>query len=181
MNGVFDPGGCRFHCPGCGRVLDGSGLRAGERFKCGKCKKLMRFGPHLLSPDYAEQWRTLRTVLLVGCVAATVWVVAAGYELGYHTERWARGFGGALLMWFVVAGCIGLAARTTQNNGVLVGVTALMSGLALLFVARLSRHVGYNGESGWSRSFAALSPVVATVGAAVLVASLVIQARTQSV
>jgi len=164
-------------------MIDGSDLRPGDRFKCAKCKKLMKFGPKLFDERYASSWRMWRVVLLVGCIGATVWVVTLGYDFGRQTQRWTRGFGGALLMWLVVVGCIALAARTMQNNGVLVGVTAMMAGVSLFFLERLGRHVGYEELAEWRRFrfFGWWVPLLIVAGLTVLVASLVVQGRCRSV
>jgi hypothetical protein len=171
----------RIRCPGCGRVIDASDLRPGDRFKCTKCKKLMTFGPHLLQPDYAAHWRTLRVVLLMACIAATIWCVTVGWDFGMRTGHWGLGFGGALVVWLLAAGCIGLAAGTTQNNGVMVGVTGMMSGVALLFLDRLGRHVGYD-VAAWRqfRFFDWWAPGLIAMGAVVLVGALAVQGRTRS-
>jgi hypothetical protein len=169
-------------CPGCDRVLDASGVGPGERFKCAKCKKLMRYGPHLFDPGTRRTWQGVRVVLLVGCIGTTVWIVTLGYDFGMKHGRWGMGFGAALAVWLVVAGCIGLAARTTQNNGVLAGVTITMSGVALLFMERLARHVGYN-VGAWRRLrfFELWAPGLIVIGAAVLAVALVVQSRCRSV
>ena len=171
----------RFRCPGCDRVIDGSGLAAGEPFKCAKCKKLLRFGPHLWDAAAAARWRAVRVAVLLGCMAATVWCVMTGYELGARTGQWAVGFGGALGAWVVAALCIALAALTAQNNGVVVGVTGVMSAVLLVFVERLGRHVGYD-VAAWERYrfYQWWLPVLLVVGGAVLAASLVVQARRRS-
>ena len=140
----------RFRCPGCGRVIDAGNLRAGEPFKCAKCKKLLRLGPHLWDPRTAQQCQTLRLVTVLGCVAVTTWCVMTGYEMGRATGNWLVGFGGPLAVWMVAAGCLALAALTSQNNGVLVGVAGLMSAMMLVFVQRLAASVGYD-LSGWAR------------------------------
>jgi len=171
----------RFRCPGCDRVIDATGLAPNEPFKCAKCKKLLRFGPHLWDPAVAARWKALRTVVLLGCVAATVWCVMVGYEFGARTGQWAVGFGGALGAWVVAALSIALAALTAQNNGVVVGVTAVMAGVLLVFVERLGRYVGYD-MAAWERyRFREWwLPVLLVVGGATLVASLVVQARRRS-
>ena len=171
-----------FRCPGCERVIDASGLREGERFKCARCKKLLTFGPQLWDSRAAAQWRALRLVVLLGCVASTLWCVMVGYEMGARTERWAVGFGGALAVWMVAVGCVALAALTTQNNGVVAGVTAIMSGVMLFFVQRLGRYVRYD-VAAWEqfRFYRWWVPVLLVVGAGVLAASLVAQGRRRSV
>jgi len=180
---LFEAGGGRFRCPGCGRVMDSAGLRPGERLKCAKCKKLMRFGPHLFDPRTRADWQLLRTVLVVGCVAATVWCVTAGYGFGSRTGQWVTGFGGSLLVWLVAVGCIALAARTTQNNGVLVGVTAMMAGVSLFFIEHLGERVGYPVHA-WREEFASYGlwvPGLLVGGSVAFVVSLVVQARVRSV
>lgn len=171
----------RFRCPACNRVIDATDLRPGERFKCSKCKKLMAFGPRLFDAGYAGAWRTLRVVLLVGCIATTVWCVTVGYDFGLRTGQWAWGFGGAAGVWLLAAGCISLAARTTQNNGVLVGVTGVMLGLSLFFIERLGRHVGYD-VAAWRqfRFFEWWAPGLIGIGALVLAGALVVQGRARS-
>jgi phage FluMu protein Com len=171
----------RFRCTGCGRVIDGGGLKPDERFKCAKCKKLMRFGPPLFDARTHETWQLGRIVLLMACIAATVWCVTVGYGFGAHTGKWVAGFGGSVLVWLVVVGCIALAARTTQNNGVLVGVTATLDGVSLLFIERLGEQVGYPVET-W-REFAYYDfwvPGLVACGLVVLAVSLVIQSRARS-
>jgi uncharacterized paraquat-inducible protein A len=172
----------QFRCPGCERVLDGSSLRPGEPFKCARCKKLLTFGPHLWDSRAAARWRALRLVVLLACVASTVWCLMVGYEMGARTEQWVAGFGGALAVWMVSAGCVALAALTTQNNGVVVGVTAIMSGVMLFFVQRLGRYVHYDlGAWEQFRFHRWWVPVLLVVGAGVLAASLVMQGRRRSV
>ena len=181
MQNLVAPEETRIRCPGCGRVIDASDLRPGDRIKCTKCKKLMTYGPHLFDPDHASNWRTLRVVLLMVCIAATVWCVTLGWDFGMRTRHWGLGFGGAMVVWLVVAGCIGLASQTTQNNGVLVGVTAVMAGVALIFLERLGRHVGYDVGS-WTRYrfFDWWAPGLIAIGLAVLVSALIVQGRTRS-
>jgi len=171
----------RFPCPGCGRMIDGSELRVDERFKCAKCKKMLRFGPRLFDPLYARAWQAGRSVLVVGCMGALVWCGTLGYGFGARTGRWAEGLGGGMAVWAVAAGCIALAARTTQNNGVVVGVAAMMAGAALFFIERLGRELGYD-VAAWSRFrfHAWWVPGLVAVGAAVLAASLVLQVRRRS-
>ena len=168
----------RFRCPGCGRVIDGAGLRPGETFKCAKCKKLLRFGPHLWDPRYAGQWQQARLVLLLGCIAVTAWCVMTGYAMGARTRNWLFGFGGPLVVWMVAAGCIALAAMTTQNSGVLVGVALVMSAVMLAFVQRLAPSIGYD-LSSWQRlrGYRWWVPLLIVAGGAVLGASLWVQAR----
>ncbi len=170
-------------CPGCGRVLDTSALQPGERFKCAKCKKLLTCGRHLASPQYAASWQATRTGLLLVLVATTVWCVTVGYDFGARTGQWALGFGGPLLLWFIVIGCVVLASRTTQNPVVLVGVVAGMNGLALFFVERVGRHVGYD-VGRWHerfRGFRLWAPALIVLGVVVLAAGLLVQARRRSV
>jgi hypothetical protein len=163
-------------------VIDASTLRRGHRFKCAKCKKLLTFGPALLDPQCAATWRTLRTAVLLLLIAATIWCVTIGYDFGLRTRQWTVGFGGALLLWLIVAGCIVLAAKTTQNLGVPVGVTAAMCGIALFFLERLGTHVGYDVQA-WherSRAFHLWAPGLVALGFVVLAASLLVQARRRS-
>ncbi len=169
-------------CPGCGRAIDVSSLQPGERFKCAKCKKLLRLGPQLFDPRYRAQWQLGRVVLLVGCIGATVWCVTTGYSFGAHTGQWWMGFGGALVVWAMMAGCVALAAATTQNNGVLVGVAALMNGAALFFMERLGQRLGYDTRP-WHqyRFFPLWAPSLMLVGILVLSAALVIQRLHRSV
>lgn len=169
-------------CPGCGRMIDASGLRPGDRFKCAKCKKLMTHGPHLSDPQHAASWRAYRTGVLLVLVAGTIWCVTVGYEFGTQTGRWTLGFGGPLGVWLLVVGCLALAARTTQNTSVLVGVTAAMSGLALFFVERLGQHVGYD-VAAWHQRFRAFhlwAPGLIAIGLVVLTAGLFVQGRRRS-
>jgi hypothetical protein len=166
--------------------MDGTGLRAGERFKCAKCKKLMRFGPHLFDPATRSNWQMGRMVLVVACIAATVPYVTVGYSIGSQQggAAWVAGFGGSLLVWLVAVGCIALAAWTTQSNGVLIGVTATMAGVALFFIERLAEKVDSNVVEGWRREFQFYDlwkPGLIVGGLALLVVSLVIQARARSV
>jgi len=172
----------RFRCPGCGRVINAADLRPDEPFKCAKCKKLMRFGPHLWDPRTAQQWQTVRLATVLACVAVTAWCVMTGYEMGRRTDNWLVGFGGPLAVWLIAAGCIALAALTSQNNGVLVGVVGVMSAVMLVFVQRVARFVGYD-LSGWARYrlHQWWAPLLLVAGAAVLVASLVVQRRRRSV
>lgn len=171
----------RFHCIGCGRVIDGAGLRPGERFKCAKCKKLMTLGPSLFDPRTRENWQLARLVVLVSCIAATVWCVTIGYGFGARSGSWLVGFGGSIVVWLVAVGCIALAARTTQNNGVLVGVTALMAGVSLFFIERLGEEVGYD-VAAWRQfqSYGYWVPGLIGCGLGVLAAALVVQARRRA-
>jgi len=182
VDDLFNAGGGTFRCPGCGRVMDGATLRPGERFKCAKCKKLMRFGPHLFQPDTRSDWQVARTVLLVACIAATVWCVTVGYGFGSRTGRWVAGFGGSLVVWLVAVGCIALAARTTQNNTVLVSVTAMMAGVSLFFIERLGEQVGYD-VAAWREfeSYDLWVPALVGGGLVGFVVALVLQARVRSV
>jgi len=163
-------------CPGCGRAIDVSTLQAGDRFKCAKCKKLLRLGPELFDPRYHTYWQTARAVLIMACIGATVWCVTIGYSFGAHTGRWVPGFGGALAVWAVMVGCVALAAATTQNNGVLVGVTALMNGAALFFMERLGHRLGYDTRP-WHqyRFFPLWAPSLLVVGLLLLGTALVVQ------
>jgi len=173
----------QFRCPGCGRVLPSGGLRAGERLMCAKCKKLMRFGPHLFDAKTRSDWQTARLVLVVACIAATLWCVTVGYGFGSRTGRWVAGFGGSLVVWLVAVGCIALAARTTQNNGVLVSVTAMMAGVALFFIEGLGEQVGYP-VAAWREEFVAYdlwAPALIVGGMLGLVGSLVLQRRWRSI
>lgn len=172
----------RFRCPACGRVIDGAGLASDEAFKCAKCKKMLRFGAHLWDPQYVQQCQVTRLVVLLGCIALTSWCVMTGYEMGLRTANWLVGFGGALAVWLIAAGCIALAARTTQNAGVLVGVLCVMSGLMLLVVQRLAAAVGYN-LSSWQRFrlYPYWVPLLLAAGVVVLAASLWVQAKRRSV
>ncbi len=184
MDAFFDAASGRFRCPGCGRLIDGSGLRPAERFKCAKCKKLMSFGQHLFDPATRSSWQLLRTVVLVACVAATLWCATAGYGFASRSGRWLLGFGGALAVWLIAVGCIALAARATQNNGVLVGATATMSGVALFFIRRLGEEVDPATADDWRKLLPGLdwwAPALIVGGAALLVAALVIQRRARSV
>lgn len=171
----------RFRCPGCGRVIDAGDLRPGEPFKCAKCKKLLRFGPELWDPAAAQHWQALRLVVVLACIAATAWCVMTGYRMGRETGNWLVGFGGPLVVWMVAAGCIALAALTSQNNGVLVGVLGVMSAVMLLFVQRLAVFVGYD-TSGWARwrGHRWWAPFLLLAGAVVLVVSLLVQSRRRS-
>ena len=182
MGAFFEADGSHLRCPGCDRVIDAAHLRPGERFKCAKCKKLMRLGPQVFDPGYAASWRTWRLVLIGACVAATVWCVTAGYGFGARTGQWTAGFGGALAVWAVTLGCIALAARTTQNNGVLVGVAATMAGVALFFIQRLGERVGDPELREWRQFqyFDLWAPALIAIGVVVLVASLVVQSRFRS-
>jgi hypothetical protein len=164
-------------------VIDATTLRPGDRFKCAKCKKLMTFGPHLFTPQYADAWRTTRTAALLLLIATTVWCVTVGYDFGSRSGHWGLSLGGSLAVWLLAVGCIVLAASTTQNLGVLVGVGAAMNGLALFFIERLGRHVGYN-VAAWRERFRAFelwAPGLLAVGFVILTASLIIQARRRSV
>lgn len=184
MDAFFDAASGRFRCPGCGRLIDGTGLRPGERFKCAKCKKLMAFGTHLFDPQTRSSWQMLRTVVLVACVAATIWCVTVGYGFASRSGRWVTGFGGALVVWLIAVGCIALAARATQNIGVLVGVTATMAGVALFFVERLGEEVDPQTVAEWRASFQLYdwwAPALIVGGVAALVAALVLQRRARSV
>ncbi len=185
MDDLFnsDSGG-QFRCPGCGRVMPSAGLRAGERFKCAKCKKLMRFGPRLFDANARGDWQTARLVLLVACIAATLWCVTVGYGFGSRTGRWVAGFGGSLVVWLVAVGCIALAASTTQNNGVLVSVTGMMAGVALFFIERLGEQVGDRAVAAWREEFAAYdlwAPALIVGGLLGLAGSLVLQSRWRSI
>lgn len=182
MQSFFEAPSSRFHCPGCGRVIDGAELQPGEQFKCAKCKKLMTFGPHLFDPRYGARWQTGRAVLLMACIGSTVWCVTLGYGMGERTHRWVAAFGGSLAVWALVVGCIVLAARTVQSNGVLVGVTATMAGVALFFIQRLGERLRYYEVSGWQQLefYPLWAPALIGVGLAVFVASLVVQARRRS-
>ena len=181
MASFFEAASGQFRCPGCDRVIDISALPAGARFKCAKCKKLLKVGPHLYDPRYKSNWRMGRTVLLVACIAATVWCVTLGYSFGSQTGQWMAGFGGAMVVWSVAVGCIALAAVTTQNNGVLVGVSAVMAGVALFFIQRLGQKVGYD-MSAWEqyRYYEAWAPGLIGVGAALLVAAFVVHTLHRS-
>jgi len=173
----------RFRCPGCGRVIDGSDLRPGQLVKCTKCKKLMRFGPQLFDPATRSAWRTVRLVLVVACVAATVWCVTTGYAFGSRTGRWVAGLGGSLVVWLIAVGCIALAARASQNNGVLVGVTAMMAGVSLFFIERLGDQVAPAEVAAWRQYqfYGAWVPLLLAGGAAVFLGALVVQARAKPV
>lgn len=185
MDAFFDTASGRFRCPGCGRVIDGSELREGQRFKCAKCKKLMRFGPHLFAANTRSDWQMWRMVLLVACVAATVWCVTVGYGFASQSGRWVAGFGGSIVVWLVAVGCIALAARTTQNNGVLLGVTATMSGVSLFFIERLGEQLGPEvaaDVAGW-REFQFHDywvPTLVLGGLVAFAVSLVVQGRLRS-
>lgn len=182
MATAFDSAGGHFRCPGCGRVIEASGLKAGQRIKCARCKKLMRFGPHLFAAETRADWQLLRTILLVACIAATLWCLTIGYAFGARTGAWVGGFGGAIAVWLVAAGCIALAARTAQNNGILAGVTATMVGVSLFFMERLGERVGYD-VAAW-REFASYelwAPSLVLGGLAVFAASLIIQTRARAV
>lgn len=171
----------RFQCPGCGRTIDAAGLGPDEPFKCAKCKKFLRFGAHLWDPQYVQQCEWLRLALVLTCVALTSWCVMTGYAMGAKTANWLVGFGGALVVWLVAAGCLALAAMTTQNGGVLVGVLCLMSGLMLLVVQRLAAAVGYD-LSGWQRFrlYRYWVPMLLIAGIIVLGASLWVQGKRRS-
>ncbi len=182
MESVLDALSGRFRCPGCGRMIDASGLKQGERIKCQKCKKLMRFGPHLFAPEARSDWQLVRTVLVVACVAATMWCVTVGYSFGSRTGAWVTGFGGAIVVWLVAVGCIALAAATTQSNGVLIGATAMMAGVSLFFIERLGEQVGYD-VAAWHEyaSYDLWTPGLAVAGLVTLAASLFVQARARTV
>jgi hypothetical protein len=162
-------------------VIDAADLRPGDPFKCAKCKKLMNFGPHLWDPQTAQQWQMLRMITILACVAVTTWCLMTGYEMGRETGNWAVGFGGPLLVWFIAVGCLALAAMTSQNNGVPIGVVAVMSAMMLVFVQRLAGVVGYD-LSGWRRYrlHSLWVPLLLVGGAAVLVVTLVRQVRRRS-
>ncbi len=171
----------RFRCPGCGRVIDGAGLKPGEPFKCAKCKKLLRFGPELWDPRTAEQWQMIRMIVILACVAVTAWCVMAGYEMGRASGNWLVGLGGPLLVWMIAAGCLALAAMTSQNNGILIGVVGVMSAVMLIFVQRVARTLRYD-LSGWARYplYRWWVPLLLVAGLAVLAGSLVAQSRRRS-
>ena len=181
MEGFFEGDDRRFRCPGCGRLMDSSDLRPGERFKCAKCKKLMRLGPQLFDPRYRASWQTGRMVLLVACIGATIWCVTVGYGFGERTGQWIAGFGGSLVVWALALACIGLAARTTQNNGVLVGVAALMAGVSLFFLQRLGERLGYP-VADWRefQFFDLWVPGLVAIGLVLLVGALIVQQRARS-
>ncbi len=190
MDAFFDAASGRFRCPGCGRLMDATALRPGERFKCAKCKKLMTFGQRLFDPSTRSSWQLTRTVLLVACVAATLWCVTVGYDFASRSGRWFMGFGGSLVVWLIAVGCIALAARASQNNGVLVGVTATMAGVALFFIERLGEEVdpatpGHAGAlAEWRAAFPSLdwwAPALIVGGAVMLAVALVLQKRARSV
>ena len=178
---VVEPREVWFRCPGCGRVINASGLRPGERFKCAKCKLLMSFGPHLFRPRYAVWCQTLRLVVLFTCLAATVWCVTLGVAFGQRTKLWAASVGGAAMVWILVAACIGLAAKTTRNYFVVAGVTSIMAGVALYFIERLGHHVGYPVME-WRRyrNYHLWVPSLIVFGLLVLAAALVVQKRRRS-
>ncbi|HPD17831.1 MAG TPA: hypothetical protein PLE19_23075 [Planctomycetota bacterium] len=182
MDPFFDMASHRFRCPGCGRVIDASELRPGERVKCAKCKKLMRYGPHLFDPRTRENWQTGRLVLLVACIAGTVWCVTVGYGFGSSKGSWVAGFGGSIVLWLITVGCIALAARTTQNNGILVGVTAMMAGVSLFFLERLGEQVGYD-VAAWRefQFYEAWAPTLIIGGALAFGVALAMQGRARSV
>lgn len=181
MDDFLDADRRHFRCPGCGRVINGGGLTPGERFKCAKCKKLMRLGPHLFDPRAREAWQLGRIVLLMACIAATVWCVTVGYGFGSRSGQWVAGFGGSLAVWLLAVGCIALAAHTMQNNGVLVGVTATMAGVSLLFIERLGEQVGYDVASWHEFTFYGLwVPGLVGGGLVVLAVSLAVQSRVRS-
>lgn len=142
----------------------------------------MAFGPHLFDPQYQASWRTTRTTVQFILVASTIWCVTVGHELGSATGHWVLGFGAPFVMWLVVVGCILLAGRTTQNLGVLVGVTGVMDGLALFFLERVGRHVGYPVRLWHARLrfFRLWSPGLVLVGFVVLVVALVLQSRRRA-
>lgn len=181
MDLPFAPEGL-LRCPGCDRAIDGSSLQPGERFKCSRCKKLMTYGPHLYDPQHGATWRSVRTAVFLVLVAGTVWCLTVGYDMGQRTHRWTLGFGGSLVVWLLVVGCIVLAARTTQVLSVPVGVGIAMTGLALFFVERLGRHVGYD-VAAWHRRFRAFhlwSPGLIVAGLVILTVGLVLQARRRA-